>query len=140
MSIVMISDLLIVHFRLRCLRPSGSQMDMRAISLSYSWQKSSIIQKISVILSLVISITIVSFYFITNWFTTIKVLKIIEITNFYKDFLIPNSGYKLKILRKTQLFACFANILRVLYFFLNLLSYFCMRIHLFYNNVWQRKM
>ena len=32
----------------------------------YSWQKSSIIQKISVILFLVISITIVSFDFIIN--------------------------------------------------------------------------
>ena len=43
---------------------------------------------------LVISITIVFFNFIINLFTTIKVLKIFEITNFYKDFLIPNSGYK----------------------------------------------
>ena len=53
-------------FPIAGLRPSGSQMDMRAISLSYSWQKSSIIQKISVILFLVISITIVSFNFIIN--------------------------------------------------------------------------
>ena len=44
------------------------------------------------------------------------------------------------ILRKTQLFACFANILRVSCLSLKLFSYFCKRIYLFYNNVWQRKM
>ena len=44
------------------------------------------------------------------------------------------------ILRNTQLFACLVNILRILYLFLNLLLYFCKRIYLFYNNVWQRKM
>ncbi|RGH35264.1 hypothetical protein DW917_15400 [Prevotella sp. AM42-24] len=30
--------------------------------------------------------------------------------------------------------------MRLLFFFLKLLSYFCKRIYLFYNNVWQRKM
>ena len=44
------------------------------------------------------------------------------------------------ILRNIQLFACLVNILRILYLFLNLLLYFCKRIYLFYNNVWQRKM
>ena len=43
------------------------------------------------------------------------------------------------ILRKTQLFACFAKILRVLCLSLKLFSYFCKCIHLFYNNVWQRE-
>ena len=44
------------------------------------------------------------------------------------------------ILRNTQLFACFVNFLRSLSLFLKLFSYFCKRIYLFYNNVWQRKM
>ena len=30
--------------------------------------------------------------------TTIKVLRTIGITNFYKDFLIPNSGYNQSVL------------------------------------------
>ena len=49
--------------RFRCLRPSGSGIAIFDISLSYSLQKSSIIQKISVILSLVISIMIVFFVY-----------------------------------------------------------------------------
>ena len=44
------------------------------------------------------------------------------------------------ILLNTQLFACFVNVLRIFYLFLNLFSYFCKRIYLFYNNVWQRMM
>ena len=44
------------------------------------------------------------------------------------------------ILRNAQLFACSVNILRIFFLFLKLFSYFCKRIHLLYNNVWQRKM
>ncbi|OZT03377.1 hypothetical protein CHL74_10655 [Prevotella sp. 885] len=36
------------------------------------------------------------------------------------------------ILRNTQLFACFVNILRLLFLFLKLFSYFCKCIYLFY--------
>lgn len=36
------------------------------------------------------------------------------------------------ILRNTQLFACFVNILRIFYLFLKLFSYFFKRFYLFY--------
>ena len=39
---------------------------------------------------------------------------------------------KRAILRNTQLFACFVNILRLLFLFLKLFSYFCKCIYLFY--------
>ena len=42
--------------------------------------------------------------------------------------------------KKKQLFACFANILRILFLFLKLFSYFCKRIYLYYNNVYLRMM
>src|SRR5574344_483288 len=63
MRMAIISERLIAHLRFRCLRPSGSGIAIFDISLSYSLQKSSIIQKISVILSLVISIMIVFFVY-----------------------------------------------------------------------------
>ena len=66
---------------------------------------------------------------------------VIDIDNFSLQKWSPRAcGAKLMkvqliILRNTQLFACFVNFLRTFSLFLKLFSYFCKRIHLYYNNV-----
>ena len=85
----MISDLLIRHLRWRWHPLFLSERLILSVSNSNSLQKSSAIQKSSVILSLVIIVMFV----VIDWFSTIKLQKYNEITNFLQTFLIPSSGY-----------------------------------------------
>src|SRR5574344_3131455 len=84
-------------FLWRCLRPSGALREFFSISASYSLQKSSIIQKISVTLSLdIIGNIFVSFV----CFVTTKIAKISLISKFSMIYVIVACNRKL--LQKEQ--------------------------------------
>ena len=66
------------------------------------------------------------------WSVLVVIQKISEINFFAHILWLSTKGI---ILWNTQLFACFVNFLRTFSLFLKLFSYFCKRIHLYYNNV-----